>query len=432
MLSNNHHTSYGDAAKHRATGQLIFSPGVLFALAAVQALFPYALWLTGIRTENTPTHLTFTPVLIWAIAVASFWAGCRIRTKSRRPTPMFTLAQRQHGLHVISVAILISIFVQLYGIVRVYGTVPLLSYLRNDGAISVATVNTLEESSGFGQVGTLGLFGMVLNGVLLMVMIVRANRGLSLGVMGWTMGACSLLISTYAGKRQGLLVTLVYLSCGLSLHFPNPLKTASRLVRLPSGRISRAFLIPIAGFALFAAIGYLSTARNQEIRGRGAGEEILAYLEFPLVNLLGQTMAVGLGPYELDSAYPLLPLVPYKWQTDLSQSMISPPRKVIPSSPSGMFERIHWAWGIGGIAVFCFLIGVVSQFLYHRSGHDIESLLIYCQVAYALLTAHSYNHFMNLIFIPLPCAVFLCIGSCMRRQHRQTSPCTLRMTVSTT
>lgn len=379
----------------------------MFGLALVQGLLPYLLWWSGLDKVPESSNFTYLPALIWLIAFTAFLLGTAT-AKARQAEVQYSIAPFSRGVTVFVWTMAILLIVQLIAVTEVYGTLPILSFLRNDGQLNINEVNSLQETSGFGQIGLLITSNVVFNGALLLRLLCHldAKRRISLSTAGFLL--LSVLSALYDGKRQGLLITMVYLACGLSLYCGSPTLGVSRLLRLPRGmRLITPVLFILTLLGLVGVVGFVSGARNQGARSRTGTSELIAYLEYPLLNLERQTQDAGIGPYSFDAFYPVLSLVPFKFQQGMGQSLIPSPPKTVPSSPSSFFERLQWGWGPIGIAFFCFAAGAITMRLYYRSREDVGGLLIYCLCAYALFSAYAYNHFLNLAFLPIPVLIFV-------------------------
>ena len=63
------------------------------------------------------------------------------------PAPNYALAERDSRVRVLMFVLLAFILVQAIWITKVYGTLPILSYLRQDGKIDIITANQLQEAA---------------------------------------------------------------------------------------------------------------------------------------------------------------------------------------------------------------------------------------------------------------------------------------------
>ena len=75
--------------------------------------------------------------------------------------------------------------------------------------------------------------------------------------------------------------------------------------------------------------------------------------------------------------------------------------------------------GLPGVIGISMIIGFLAQKCYLSAFRTVGSLLIYSQMAWALVAASLYNHFFNLVFLPLPAALFWIAGRLMARPERR-------------
>jgi len=68
--------------------------------------------------------------------------------------------------------------------------------------------------------------------------------------------------------------------------------------------------------------------------------------------------------------------------------------------------------------VFLFVIGVVCKCIYVQSRKSLFCLLAYSQIAWTLVAGHTYNHFLNLVFLPAPLIVFFMITKIVRSERK--------------
>jgi hypothetical protein len=215
--------------------------------------------------------------------------------------------------------------------------------------------------------------------------------------------AVSLLATIVAhlinAKRGGLYSTLFYLLAGLSLYFGDPVRALSVLIPGRSRLFTKVVLVSSAVVLVFA-FGYIASIRT---RGRveASTHEIVAYLEYPLANMEAQSIAAGFGPGEFRILSPFRYLTPYK-NGDLADAFTVTNPRLVRDSPSGMYEYIHWCWGMPGVILYSMILGFASRWLYDRSLQSLACLLSYCYVAAGLAFAHTVNQFFIHVYVPLP------------------------------
>lgn len=300
--------------------------------------------------------------------------------------------------------ILFVIIVQIFRATQIYGTLPLYGYITGD--IDVNTVNELQQNSGFGELGMLSVNLFFLGGLLLSLIIKSIEINQEINWFFLFASTIEILGTLISGKRQGMLIYIIYILCGLSIRFNEPLTALLKILKLPNNKILRLIIL-ILGFVLLVfAVGFISFLRVDKGVEHSGINEIMNYLQFPLINLESQCQQIGLNPYKFNFVYPLINLLPFKLFDTFALANIDLPFRPEPTIGAGFYGTIHWGLGIIGIALCSFLFGSVSKYFYQNSFKRLSHLLIYCPISWTLLSAHTYNHFLNLIFIPIPAILF--------------------------
>ncbi len=378
----------------------LFAPEVIFAASTAAALSPYLLWYLGFKLPIVERlDLTYTPALIWGCGLLSFLAGARLARKKSRSNTIFRLGREN-----IPVTFLLSfgvavVLVQVYFVIQdVYGVLPLLDYLSSAGGIDVGIANDRQQYSASGQLGLLTTSLYALNALFLVSILQRVTWGRGSRVVL----ALAFLPTAFAhlinAKRGGLYSALFYLLIGLGIYFGDPVRALSVLVPLRSRALTRSCLIALA-IALVFAFGYIASIRTLG-RIEASTGEIIAYLQYPLINFEAQCRAAGFGPGDFNLLGPLRFLTPYKGELAQSFAVTNP--RLILDSPSGIYEYIHWCWGIIGVIAYSLVLGFVARWLYDRTLQSLACLLSYCYFAVALAMAHTTNQVLILAYIPVP------------------------------
>jgi len=222
--------------------------------------------------------------------------------------------------------------------------------------------------------------------------------------------AVEILGQVMTGKRQGLLLFVLYLLCGLAIYFGNLAGPLLKSVGLPYNRILTRLSYVLIPLALVAMIGFLGVVRTgsraQNVIGLGIGQ-LTQYLQLPLINLEAVCQAIGLGPAGgYKPAGLLTGLLPYRLWGVISGNEL-PIQLPQPGIGTGFYMPLHINTGLPGIILFAFAAGYASRYFYNKSFTSLFHLLVYCQMAWALFAAHSYNHFLTLVFLPAPAICFL-------------------------
>jgi oligosaccharide repeat unit polymerase len=378
----------------------LFRPEIMFAITAAQALSPYLFWKLDWGVALTHDNLTYIPVAIWIGGCISFALGARLMHRSLPAGPQYALAGAHSQLKVVMTVLLAFILAQGVWITKVYGTLPILSYLRQDGKMNIVTANQLQEGSAMGQIGLFDLSLSWLNGVLLLLLLIHVEKNKKVSVLVLTAIIILTAGNLINGKRQGLVRAMVYLVCGLSLYTNNLSAVLSRILPIPRNKFVIAGFVALFTIAVVYSFGYIALIRNQGEFKRDSLAELTAYQEYPLLNLEAQCRDAGFGPYQFNVFYPFQRLVPYKLMQAVDLTQLDPPVRVEPSSPAGFYEDIQWSLGPIGVIGFSFATGMLGTYFYSRALDSPPHLLIYCQMAYNLFVSHSFNEFLILAYFP--------------------------------
>lgn len=379
-------------------------PSVLMLLAVAQGLSPYLTWHLQGKNQLYRYDITYIPVLIWMIGYASFWLGARLAPKPRSGNVQrLCAALSRTDVHLVLIVTLLATLLQLAGAIRMYGFLPILEYMR--GTVTVEQVNLLQSNSLFGQLGLLTITLALLNGTILLLIIKDHERRRLSWVLHITALSIAVLASGMAGKRQGIFMAGTFLLCGMTVLFGGPGEFLSRVVRSSRVRLVTTAGVTMAAFGLIVFTGYMSSLRTGGRNQYSGFEEILAYVQYPLINLEAQCAYAAFGPYTYNFSDIIAPLLPARWTEENGLRPDAPP-KPEPNSPSGFYERLHWSGGMLAVIAASLTCGLLCQTLYNRAHTSLFCLFAYCQLAWALLSAHVYNHFLNLVFVPAPLLTF--------------------------
>jgi oligosaccharide repeat unit polymerase len=380
----------------------LFAPEVIFAASTIAALSPYLLWYLGYKPPGVQRlDLTFLPALVWGCGFTSFLVGSRLIRNGSGTDAVFRLRQQNLPITFLLYAGLAVILAQVYLAVKdVYGVVPLLDYLSSDGAVDVGAANDQQQYSGYGQLGLFTASLYALNSLLLLAMLQwltwRRGSRVLIGLAVLTVAFAHLLNA----KRQGLYSALFYILVGLSIYSGSPTRAFAALLPWARSRTLAKICLGSLAIILVVGFGYIASIRT---RGRveASTDEIVTYLQYPLVNFEAQCLAAGIGPGDFTLLGPLRNLAPYKYAGLADSFTVTIPKRIL-SAPSGIYEYIHWYWGITGVMLYSLVLGIVSRWLYDRTLGGLTYLLCYCYFAVALAMAHSNNQVLILSYVPVP------------------------------
>jgi oligosaccharide repeat unit polymerase len=381
--------------------QRFFAPEMLFLACTGAALFPYLLWYFG---EKLPVvdhlELTYIPVLVWGSGLLSLVVGARIARLTVLSGGHFRISQHSVPAVLVLSIIVVAILVQVYYAVQdVYGVLPLVEYLSNASGVDVGIVNDQQQYSGAGQLGFLTACLFATNALFLVGIFEWVTWRRGSRVLLAILFVVTCLAHLVNAKRGGLYSTLIFLLAGLSIYFGDPVAAVSAMLPRSRALVAKTFL-GVLMLLLVLAFGYFGSIRT---RGRieASPQEIISYLQYPLINFETQCAAAGFGPGESKLLGPLRYLTLFKY-TEATDAFVATVPRTVRDSPNGIYELIHWCWGLPGVIGFSFLLGFISRWLYDRAQRSLTCLLAYCFLANALLMAHTANQVLILAYVPVP------------------------------
>jgi oligosaccharide repeat unit polymerase len=388
--------------------KLFFTPEILFLMGMLQSLFPYIIWYVHGLNKSYFYTTTYIPVFIWVFGYLFFLIGAAF---VKDPKPVFDenfqpisidffkkIKWNKFNLVLISIFGLTCIFI--FQAIKIYDGIPLLQYANETATVSDA--NDIQTNAGGGQFGVLLVLLLFLNSLIVMFIIKNFESGRQDTLIFLAIAFVEIFGSLMAGKRQGIMITLMFILCGLSLRFQDPLKPIAKIMGIPSNKLIKFLILIAIGSLMVWLMGAMMGLRNGNAGSASGTDEILTYLELPLINLESQCEAIGFGFDQKSFLYPFVHLLPYTLTQGMMLSIKDLPFHPEPTASAGFYGELHWGFGIYGIIVFSFIAGLICKYLYSRSSSSIFHFLAYCQISWTLISAHSYNHFLTLMFIPVP------------------------------
>jgi oligosaccharide repeat unit polymerase len=378
-------------------------PESLFLFGLVQSLIPYFFWLIYGKNPFYDYNISYVPFLVMLVGYISFWLGAKTYAKKVIiRCYLFDVKKILKAGNIISIIVIL----QLAFAINLYGGVPILMYVMTD--VTVDDINELQASSGFGQLGLLLISGFLLNAVILTRICIWHYLGMRNKIFTFIIIFISIITSVIAGKRQGLAISVVFVGIGLIIIFSDPLLYLFRRTRI---RFAKLIVKSIYAFLLFSFIllfGYIGKIRGGEsdISLELILGELVKYYELPLINFEHLYSIIGFGPYDFNLLTLLIGFIPYKWLIDLNliKDMLVP---LEPTAGYGFFGGIIYSFGILGVIIFSFFSGGLSRVIYNKSFYSFTFLLIYCQLSWTLIAAHTYNFILSAHFLWAPAALFV-------------------------
>lgn len=380
-------------------GRLV-SPETLFFVATIQALLPYVLWHFKGLNPNYDYDLTYIPALIYGIGYLAFFVGTRCGRMlaciggegySVPLQPLTGLA-----LFIIAAGAL-----QFFLAARLYGGVPLLNYFKE--TTDVWEINALQQGSISGQFGLLTTTTFLMSSVTMLILIKATKPGLYTRMM---VAACLILcflISSMAGKRQGLLICAFIVGTGVLTRWGDPVDKMAGFLGFSPRRRSSILLNSLIAVVCLAFLGaYLTVLNGLRVGDKSLNfetGEIIKYLELPLINFEFQSEIVRFGPQR----YAVMPLLsgflPQKMVDSSDTLDLDRNFYLEPTASAGVYGPLHLWSGIAGCVIFAFILGAFCKFAHLRALKSDVYLLIYAQCSWPLFVSYSFNLFLKMIFV---------------------------------
>lgn len=392
----------------------VFRPQVLFLVGTLFALTPYVLWTVEGKNQSYFYEISYVPALIWVGGYLSFYAGVRM-ARLRRLRSRTANVVRGRATTRLTAIVVVALAFQVVALTAVYGGVPLRQFMT--GQSDASQVDASVRANAFmGQMGLYLLTLFSLNALVLILVILRIDGGRSHALLLVTAIAALFAAGVFSGKRQQLAISIMFLACGSSIWFAHPIRPMLRYLGFHRVRWKARVLTIVLPVLLLLFIGFIATLRTgTQMSGR---MQVLTYLEIALINLEVQVERAGLGPHELRPVRLLQYMIPDRIAFGGVEPLFAgerPPRAE-PSATAGFYGDIHWNTGFGGVLIFAFAAGFIAQYFYRRATFSIFHLLVYAQMAWTLIGAHSYNHFLHSNFLVVPAVAFWIIARITTRR----------------
>lgn len=370
----------------------------------MQALFPYLLWHWGGLNPDYRYDVSYIPAVIYGGGYLAFLVGAwSARQFARHEAGDHSIPLEE--LNTWLLLITVGAALQFLFAAKLYGGIPLFGYLKE--ATDVWEVNSLQADSFMGQLGLLTFTTFFLSTIAMLVVAKSTQASLfSRGLLASSALLC-ILISSMAGKRQGLLMCTFIVACGIMIRAGDPIRQTLAFFRF-SPRLQSSFLLNSVTVCVCMVFltGYLivlgSLRRGENI----APTELVNYLEFPLINFEFQAGMIGFGPHHYESAALLAGLLPQKILDSSDTLSLDRSFYPEPTASAGVYGPIHFYSGIGGCMVFALLLGAFCKYAHLKAKGDDLYLMIYAQCSWPLFVSYSFNLFLRIVFVVGPVAAY--------------------------
>jgi oligosaccharide repeat unit polymerase len=390
----------------------IICPEVLFGFASLSALLPY-LFLDATSDNllgDYATNLTYRPIWVWGAALLAFLAGCAGATATmttsavRNETRYALLSSKRVMLALLMFAVVA--IVQVILAIQFLGVIPLLTFASG---YSVEELHERLTDSPSGQFGLLTLTSFVLAALVVCLTTTKERWTSFIRFLVLLSLGLAVFIGLFLGKAQGYVIQLSLLLSACILLHGHPLNPI--LVKLGFRPLSQRTTVAIFVIGLIAFLFLFALTRSLRLGDAGSIFEVdlalqapFQYLAWPLINTEEIVQHQGFGE-PLDFGF-FQGLLPYRFaeRDEFLLSILAEP-----SSPVGLAGYAVWYGGLLGVVAYCAILGFALQAIYRTAPFSISAALIYAQASWALIAANLYNHFVNLIFFPLPALIYLVI-----------------------
>lgn len=294
----------------------------------------------------------------------------------------------------------IVIFVCLLGLVlliniKQYGGIPLLNILRG---MNISRVNQIqaEQNSGIFGIQVMLVYTLIILFLPFQLQKIKGVKKLKklyiihLGII--------LFAITYTGKRQFIFIVLTTIFSYLWLFLVN--NNEKRLIMKVKKSFNNFLIISLI---LFSSIGVIRE-RKKGFQVSSIIKPIASYASLPYMNLSNIIKKSEENPYK-DSMLALKDTIlggfPSKFRMENKSLKIIP--RVEKTSPNTVYGAIFWNFRYKGIIAFMLLLGIVIGRIYRKAiNNDEKYMTIYSLTVWPLLSIHTYNHFLNLMYWVLP------------------------------
>jgi hypothetical protein len=258
-----------------------------------------------------------------------------------------------------------------------------------------------------GQLGLLTLTTFFMSTVAMLVLVKATRSSLFTILLVVSSAVLCFLISSMAGKRQGLLVSVFIVAGGIMTRSGDPLRSLISFLGF-SPRFQSSFLLSSATLVvcLGFCIAYLTILGGLRTGENVAPVELVKYLEFPLINFESQAEVFGFGPQRYDAVALLAGLLPKKIVDSSETLFFDKSFYPEPTASAGVYGPLHLYSGFGGCIIFAFLLGAFCKYAHIKAKNSDLYLMIYAQCCWPLFVSYSFNLFLYVVFVVGPIAAY--------------------------
>ncbi len=402
----------------------LFKPEVLFLVGVIQALLPFALWWLYGPYPDYPYEISYIPAVIWISGYVAFWVGAKF-ARPRSDAPQHLAPNTQRLVWPV-VALIAAAWIQIAAFNRVYGGIPFIQYLT--GRANTYEMEELTMSNAVsGQLGIF-LFSQLLLDGFIVTLIVAAKRVKRRPILLASCILTALAAALATGKRQTVAILIIMIMCSSAVYFGNPFRPLLHYFGFRRSKWLARVLVVVLPLTFIAFLGFMVRLRSG-FRVSGT-QHVLATLHIGLINLETQVAEIGYGPKHWDPLRLGQYLIPDRLLRRISRFQEDPPVHIEPTASAGFYGDLHWNVGLPGVILFSLFAGWFSKYCYLRARSSLFHILAYSLISWTLIAAHSYNHFLHINFLILPCAAYWVVARLVSGRRLRTASAARRTTVA--
>jgi len=219
--------------------------------------------------------------------------------------------------------------------------------------------------------------------------------------------AILLFALVYSGKRQWVFIFITYFLSYLWIY-----TIINKNNKFLSKLIKWSFIILIISILFFSSLGLLRT--NKPLNIEMIFKPIIDYASLPYMNLSNIINKANTNPYKykkealFDTLLMGAPSI-IKRKTNLKSIKIIP--KIEKTSSNSLYGNIFWNFDYYGVVIFMYFLGLFVGYVFLKALHNNRIFIsLYSILVWPLLSIHTYNHFLNTMFVFFPCVIILLLS----------------------
>lgn len=366
----------------------IINPIFLFLIGSVIGLLPKLAGENVFDKYNSFSKIKSSVILIYVCGLIFFSLGVffsRYIVKKRKKIFNFNKVKRK----LLVLVLLILVTLVLINI-KNYGGIPLLKIIKGRNISFVNQVQRQQSNGIYGLKVLITYMAIILFLPLNLLRILKIKRMSLLFKSSLTILIFSI---SYTGKRQFIFIFITIICTYNYIFFlnnyPQKLKKIKKVI----------IKIIIIGLIFFTGVGQIRGGNNV-LNLKEAINPIVSYASLPYMNLTSIASKQNFNPYKNTvKAFKdtIFQGFPYKFRGENQSIDIIP--KIEKTSPNTLYGEIFWNFGYLGVFFFTMFLGLINGYIFRRAMNNEEKYItIYSLSVWPLISIHTYNHFLNLMY----------------------------------